>query len=160
MADGFLGRWSQRKQAVRAGQITSEPAAPLAPAEVLPGGDSPVADAAFHAGNPAVPGAGQVAGQGPQPAPTLDDVRALTADSSYAPFVARDVAPDVRNAAMKKLFADLTRQQAFFAAHIQPWVFTLCDSLQQHPKARFYAAVAALTRAFMRVEAQGFDMLA
>jgi TorA maturation chaperone TorD len=56
--------------------------------------------------------------------------------------------------------ANLTRQQAFFAAHIQPWVFTLCDSLQQHPKARFYAAVAALTRAFMSVEAQGFDMLA
>jgi hypothetical protein len=106
MADGFLGRWSQRKQAVRAGQVTSEPAAPLAPAEVLPGGDSPVADAAFHAGHTAVPGEGQVAGQGSQPGPTLDDVRALTADSSYAPFVARDVAPDVRNAAMKKLFAD------------------------------------------------------
>ena len=29
----------------------------------------------------------------------------------------------------------------------------------QHPKARFYAAVAELTRAFMNVEAQGFDML-
>jgi TorA maturation chaperone TorD len=32
--------------------------------------------------------------------------------------------------------------------------------LQKHPKARFYAAVAELTRAFMQVEAQGFDMLA
>ena len=56
--------------------------------------------------------------------------------------------------------ANLTRQQAFFAAHIQPWVNLLCDALAQHPKARFYATVAELTRAFMSVEAQGFDMLA
>ncbi len=56
--------------------------------------------------------------------------------------------------------ANLTRQQAFFAAHIQPWVVMLCDTLGKHPKARFYAAVAELTRAFMGVEAQGFDMLA
>ena len=56
--------------------------------------------------------------------------------------------------------ANLTRQQAFFAAHIQPWVGQLCDTLARHPKARFYVAVAELTRAFMSVEAQGFDMLA
>ena len=55
--------------------------------------------------------------------------------------------------------ANLTRQQAFFAAHIQPWVNLLCDALAQHPKARFYAAVAELTRAFMSVEARGFDLL-
>jgi hypothetical protein len=40
------------------------------------------------------------------PAPTLADIQALQADSSFAPFVARDVAPEVRNAAMKKLFTD------------------------------------------------------
>nr|WP_326529106.1 molecular chaperone TorD family protein [Rhodoferax sp.] len=55
--------------------------------------------------------------------------------------------------------ANLTRQQAFFAAHVQPWVLRMCDALQAHPKARFYAAVAGLTRAFVAVEAQGFDML-
>lgn len=55
--------------------------------------------------------------------------------------------------------ANLTRQRAFFAAHLQPWVTRLCDELQQHPKARFYAALAELTRAFMGVEAQAFDML-
>lgn len=55
--------------------------------------------------------------------------------------------------------ANLTRQQSFFAEHMQPWVLQLCDALQKHPKARFYAAVAELTRAFMSVEAQGFDML-
>ena len=56
--------------------------------------------------------------------------------------------------------ANLTRQHSFFAEHMQPWVMQLCDALQKHPKARFYAAVAELTRAFMSVEAQGFDMLA
>lgn len=56
--------------------------------------------------------------------------------------------------------ANLTRQQSFFATHMQPWVAQLCDAIAQHPKARFYAAVAELTRAFMQVEAQGFDMLA
>jgi TorA maturation chaperone TorD len=56
--------------------------------------------------------------------------------------------------------ANLTRQRAFFAAHLQPWVVQLCDALAAHPKARFYASLAAFTRAFINVEAQGFDMLA
>jgi len=55
--------------------------------------------------------------------------------------------------------ANLTRQREFFSAHIQPWVASLCDALQKHPQARFYAALAALTRAFVSIEAQGFDML-
>ena len=60
----------------------------------------------------------------------------------------------------EKPLANLTRQREFFSTHIQPWVLTMCDDQQKHPKARFYAAVAQLTRAFMGVEAQGFDMLA
>lgn len=55
--------------------------------------------------------------------------------------------------------SNLTRQQAFFAAHLQPWAMALCDALEQHPKARFYAALAGFSRAFFSVEAQGFDML-
>ena len=55
--------------------------------------------------------------------------------------------------------ANLTRQRAFFTSYLQPWVLSLCDDLQQHPKAQFYAALAELTRAFMAVETQGFDML-
>jgi TorA maturation chaperone TorD len=55
--------------------------------------------------------------------------------------------------------SNLTRQQAFFSTHLQPWMLRLCDALQAHPQARFYAAVAGLTRAFVAVEAQGFDML-
>lgn len=55
--------------------------------------------------------------------------------------------------------ANLARQQSFFAEHLQPWAVPLCDAIAQHPKSRFYAAVAELTRAFVSVEAQGFDML-
>ena len=55
--------------------------------------------------------------------------------------------------------ANLTRQREFFATHMQPWVMMMCDDIQKHPKARFYAALAEITRAFMGVETQGFDML-
>ncbi len=55
--------------------------------------------------------------------------------------------------------ANLTTQSKFFGAHIQPWVLLLCDALEAHPKARFFAELAVFTRAFAGVEAQGFDML-
>ena len=55
--------------------------------------------------------------------------------------------------------ANLTRQREFFAAHLQPWGQALCDAVGGHPKARFYVAVAEFTRAFLGIEAQGFDML-
>lgn len=56
--------------------------------------------------------------------------------------------------------ANLTKQSEFFAAHLMPWGNSLCDAIEAHPKARFYAALAGFTRAFLSVEAQGFDMLA
>ena len=56
--------------------------------------------------------------------------------------------------------ANLTRQREFFLAHVQPWAQAMGDDILKHPKARFYAALAALTQAFMQVEMQGFDMLA
>ena len=55
--------------------------------------------------------------------------------------------------------ANLTHQRAFFGDHIQPWSNPMCDALVQHPKARFYAALAEFTRAFLSVEMQGFDMM-
>jgi TorA maturation chaperone TorD len=56
--------------------------------------------------------------------------------------------------------ANLTKQGEFFSEHLQPWVDQLCDAITAHPKARFYAVLADFTRAFVHVEAQGFDMLA
>lgn len=56
--------------------------------------------------------------------------------------------------------ANLTQQQKFFSTHVQPWVPAMCDAITAHPKARFYAALAAFTAAFISVEAQGFDLMA
>lgn len=55
--------------------------------------------------------------------------------------------------------SNLTRQHDFFAAHLLPWVGRMCDDIEKHPQARFYASLAALTRAFLAIEAQSFDML-
>lgn len=56
--------------------------------------------------------------------------------------------------------ANLTQQQKFFSAHVQPWVPAMCEAINAHPKARFYAALAGFTAAFISVETQGFDLLA
>lgn len=90
MADGILSRWSQRKTLARQGVALAEPL-------VVP--PAPVPEPQ-QAATPAVPAS--------EPAPelTLNDVQALTPASDFSPFVARTVAPEVRNAAMKKLFAD------------------------------------------------------
>ena len=55
--------------------------------------------------------------------------------------------------------SNLTHQHDFFAKHVQTWAAALCDALAAHPKAYFYAGLAGFTRAFIEVEAQGFDML-
>jgi TorA maturation chaperone TorD len=56
--------------------------------------------------------------------------------------------------------SNLTRQQAFFNQHVQSWLPALCQALQSHPRAVFYARVAAFTAAFISVESQGFDLVA
>jgi TorA maturation chaperone TorD len=53
---------------------------------------------------------------------------------------------------------DLEQQRRFFRAHVEPWVEALCDTVEAHPRAATWRAVADLTRAFMQVETQGFDM--
>ncbi len=54
---------------------------------------------------------------------------------------------------------NLEQQRRFFRAHVQPWVEALCDAVEAHPAARVWRHVAALTRAFVQVETQGFDLL-
>jgi len=95
---GFLGRWARRKAQAREGQPLDEPV------RVVP---QPVAQtpAAKPASEPPV----LLQEAAPEEAPpvlTLDDAQALTQDSNFKPFMARQVQPEVRNAAMKKLFAD------------------------------------------------------
>lgn len=54
---------------------------------------------------------------------------------------------------------NLTRQSGFFSQHLQPWVSRLCQVLMDHPRAAFYARLAALLEAFVSVESQAFDLL-
>ena len=54
---------------------------------------------------------------------------------------------------------DPDRQRRFFRAHLETWIDQLCDAVDAHPRASTWRAVADLTRSFMRVEVQGFDML-
>ncbi len=106
--DSFVSRWSRRKaQAREAGLPPPEsatprlapapPPPPLASAADAPAEASRVADSPLAAPPPATP---------PTPTPTLADVAELTRSSDYSRFVARDVTPEVRNAALKKLFTD------------------------------------------------------
>lgn len=53
----------------------------------------------------------------------------------------------------------LVQQERFFRTHVQTWVEALCDAVAAHPRASVWRAVAELTRAFVQVETQGFDML-
>ena len=112
MADGFLGRWSQRKQAQRAGLPLDEPPAPP---RAAPSG-APLPQTPTSLAVSAVPPSAQGLAHSPPapapvpepapPPPSLDDASRLTPASDFRPFMARDVSPEVRNAAMKKLFAD------------------------------------------------------
>ena len=54
---------------------------------------------------------------------------------------------------------NLERQRQIFRTHVQTWVGQMCDAVEQHPRARLYAALAAFTRAFVQVETQAFDMI-
>lgn len=98
MADepaGFLGRWSRRKTDIAQGKPLDEPV-PVAPP--APDANAPLAQV-------------QVQQEPLEPPPekkalTLADAKLLTKDSDFKPFMAGDVTPDVRNAAMKQLFAD------------------------------------------------------
>ncbi len=100
MADGFLGRWSRRKQDVREGKPVEEPPPPtLAPEIAVPAATSARTVAPSAPVAPAAP-------VDEPPPPTLADAQALTPQSDFTPFVSRAVSPEVRNLAMKKLFAD------------------------------------------------------
>ncbi len=55
--------------------------------------------------------------------------------------------------------SNLTHQKEFFGDHVQPWAMQMCDALQTHHRAAFYAKLAAFISAFLSVEMQGFDML-
>lgn len=97
---GFLGRWSRRKTEVAQGKPLAEPVPPMpTPVAAPPAVSSPGAVASAPA--PVTEAASE-----PEKVLSLDDVKLLNKDSDFKPFMAGNVGPEVRNAAMKKLFAD------------------------------------------------------
>jgi Protein of unknown function (DUF3306) len=106
---GFLSRWSQRKQALREGKPVAE-----VPLEKKAGVGLPQ-DQIQQVNQPLAPvniddvAIENVASEDvleQPPAPTLEDTRSLTPQSDFKPFMRADVAPEVKNAAMKQLFKD------------------------------------------------------
>ena len=55
--------------------------------------------------------------------------------------------------------SNLERQRRFFRAHVQPWAEQMLDAVAAQPRAILWREVAAMTRAFVQVETQGFDMI-
>jgi len=53
----------------------------------------------------------------------------------------------------------LPQQERFFRKHVQTWLEALCDTVVAHPRAHVWRAVAEMTRSFVQVETQAFDML-
>ena len=113
MSDGFLGRWSRRKLEVKEGKaVEAEPpvqAVPTPQRSPKAGGSEAEARnvkerASGSADEQFAPQTGGSAE--PLPLPTLEDVKALTGESDFSRFASPGVAPDVKNAAMKKLFSD------------------------------------------------------
>lgn len=108
MVDGFLGRWSQRKQAQRTGRPLEEPTAPPQSADTARHDEKQEVNQATKQGGSASTGP-DPAQPAPVPAaqlPSLEDAARLSTESDFRPFMSRGVAPEVRNAAMKKLFTD------------------------------------------------------
>lgn len=58
---------------------------------------------------------------------------------------------------MLKSQTSLTK--GFFNEHIRPWYDDLCDAIEGIPEMHLYHSVAALTREFLAIEGQSFDMI-
>ena len=97
MADGFLSRWSQRK----AGKVKPEPT-PKPNSSALKNIPDAVAEAKLNVDqqNTALDQTAVL------PQLTLDDVAKLNHQDDFSVFMQSGVDPDVKRAAMKKLFSD------------------------------------------------------
>jgi Protein of unknown function (DUF3306) len=102
---GFLSRWSQRKQALRKGEELAEPVKPKG-AEVLDQKPSVAGINTAQSAPDLVVNKEVAQVEEKPPAPTMQDVHKLTPQSDFKPFMRTDVAPEVKNAAMKLLFKD------------------------------------------------------
>jgi Protein of unknown function (DUF3306) len=112
---GFLSRWSRRKTEVRQGVALDDVGISSAEPSKEPvknlGSDLQELEGNSSASQ--------------KPVPSMADVQNLTQDSDFTQFMASEVAPEVKNAAMKKLFADphfnvMDRMDVYIDDYSQP----------------------------------------
>jgi hypothetical protein len=96
---GFFSRWSRRKAEVRQG-VDLDGGEKSAAASQNQNSQKTFETTASDATLAKIDPSEQKA------PPTLSDVQSLTKDSDFTQFMSGEVAPEVKNAAMKKLFAD------------------------------------------------------
>ena len=117
---GFFSRWSRRKAQARQApdNLLKEDVVDLDAPNDIQSSDvslknSALQDVPSPTAKP-VSKAPQARDQSPSadkqvqqnPLPSMSDVQNLTPESDFSPFMSSEVAPEVKNAAMKKLFAD------------------------------------------------------
>ncbi len=102
----FLARWSRRKARAAVEGRAAPPAAAPPAAQDAPAARAADALPAEAQDAPAPGEPSATTAPVTVPPPTLEDVALLTQDSDYTKFVAGGVTPEVRNAALKKLFSD------------------------------------------------------
>ena len=104
---GFFSRWSKRKVQARQGVL---PPGALEASEAPDSSASPISTGALAPSptsyEPEQSVSKPESTTAQEPPPTLEDVATLTPESDFARFVKSDVSGEVRNAALKKLFAD------------------------------------------------------
>ena len=111
MTEGLFSRWAKRKHDVAAANEKD-----VAPVPVSVSANAAAATTAATANmtanatatpaapaTPATPATNETASSKAQPLPSIES---LTPESDFAPFMAKDVAPDMRNQAMRKLFTN------------------------------------------------------
>ena len=102
MSEGFFSRWSRQKRASAESRATQ--ALPVDPPAAMLEVDQASATTVAQPLEQRPPATVSASAQASLP--TLDDVQALTPASDFQPFMQRGVGAEIRNAAMKKLFAD------------------------------------------------------
>jgi hypothetical protein len=109
-----LSRWSRRKlESARTDPAASPPATPpgtrtdaAAGKQEPQGGAAPVTAGAAGTHSPGTTGPAATAAAAPTASPPLPPIDSLGIDADFTGFFKPDVAPSLRNAALKKLFAD------------------------------------------------------
>jgi Protein of unknown function (DUF3306) len=99
-SESFLSRWAKRKADVRAEEVKSVDTQNTNPSTSVP----------FEAKMPetAMPerGSPSNSNETTETNPPLPTIESLTQESDFSPFMGKDVAADLRNQAMKKLFTN------------------------------------------------------